>query len=124
VSDVLDPSVALHSPRPAAASARGFADHLKLATIAVDRTRMPMAVTDPNQPDNPIVFANPAFLNLTGYTANEVVDRNCRFLQGERTSATTVSKIKSAIAEEREFRPTRDWWSPSQSRAASKVPRA
>jgi PAS domain S-box-containing protein len=103
VSDVLEPSAALHSPRPAAASARGLADRLELAAIAVDRTRMPMAVTDPNQADNPIVLANQAFLDLTGYAAEEVLGRNCRFLQGDGTSAATVLEIKTAIAEEREF---------------------
>ncbi len=103
MSDVLEPSVALHSGRPAAASARGLADHLELAGIAVNRTRMPMAVTDPNQADNPIVLANQAFLDLTGYTADEILGRNCRFLQGARTSAATVAEIRTGIAEEREF---------------------
>ncbi len=62
-----------------------------------------MAVTDPNQADNPIVLANQAFLNLTGYTADEVLGRNCRFLQGDETSAVTVADIKTAVAEQREF---------------------
>ena len=62
-----------------------------------------MAVTDPRQPDNPIVLANQAFLDLTGYSAEEVVGRNCRFLQGEGTSAATVAEIRTAIAEQRDF---------------------
>jgi PAS domain-containing protein len=33
---------------------------------------MPMVVTDPRQPDNPIVLANQAFLNLSGYSADEI----------------------------------------------------
>jgi PAS domain-containing protein len=49
---------------------------------AIRATRMPMIVTDPRQPDNPIVFANDAFLHLTGYRRDEVMGRNCRFLQG------------------------------------------
>jgi PAS domain S-box-containing protein len=73
-----------------------------LAAIALDRTRMPMAVTDPRQPDNPIVLANQAFLDLTGYTADEIVGRNCRFLQGEDTSPSAVAEIRSAVAEARE----------------------
>lgn len=64
---------------------------------------MPMAVTDPRQPDNPIVLANQAFLDLTGYSAEDVIGRNCRFLQGEGTSAATVAEIRTAIAEERDF---------------------
>jgi PAS domain S-box-containing protein len=62
-----------------------------------------MAVTDPRQPDNPIVLANQAFLDLTGYTAEEIIGRNCRFLQGEGTSPAIVAEMRAAIAEAREF---------------------
>lgn len=103
MTDVFEPSAALHSPPPAAASARGLADRLELAAFALDRTRMPMAVTDPRQPDNPIVLANQSFLDLTGYSAEEVVGRNCRFLQGAGTSAATVAEIRASVAEGREF---------------------
>lgn len=99
----LKPSPALHSGKPAASAPQGLADRLELAAIAVDRTRMPMAVTDPRQPDNPIVLANQAFLDLTGYSADEVIGRNCRFLQGRDTSAQTIAEIRAAVAEQREF---------------------
>lgn len=102
VTDTTDPSPRLRSDDPAAASVRGAADHEKLAAIAVERTRMPMVVTDPRQPDNPIVMANRAFLNLTGYAADEVIGRNCRFLQGEGTSPAALAKIATAIAQERD----------------------
>ena len=69
---------------------------------AVKTTRMPMIVTDPNLPDNPIIFANPAFLNMTGYGADEVLGRNCRFLQGADTDPDTVAEIGQAIREQRE----------------------
>jgi len=65
---------------------------------AVEMTRMPMIVTDPNQPDNPIVFANQAFQKMTGYAAEEVVGRNCRFMQGEGTDRDSVAIIRDAIA--------------------------
>ena len=70
---------------------------------AVETTRMPMIVTDPRQPDNPIIFANNAFVAMTGYTAEEVVGRNCRFLQGPGTDQATIAELRSAIAERREF---------------------
>ena len=58
---------------------------------------MPMIVTDPRQTDNPIVFANHAFLTMTGYSPDEIVGTNCRFLQGADTDPTTVAEIRRAI---------------------------
>jgi PAS domain S-box-containing protein len=58
---------------------------------------MPMVVTDPRQPDNPIVLANQAFLDLTGYSAEEVIGRNCRFLQGPETAACDSNKIHEGL---------------------------
>ena len=54
---------------------------------AVRTTRMPMLITDPHQPDNPIIFVNDAFSKLTGYERHEILGRNCRFLQGTGTNA-------------------------------------
>jgi PAS domain S-box-containing protein len=68
---------------------------------AVAVTRMPMLVTDPYQPDNPIVFANHAFCNLTGYRHAEVLGRNCRFLQGPQTDRASIAKLRTAVAERR-----------------------
>jgi PAS domain S-box-containing protein len=65
---------------------------------AFKATRMPMIVTDPNQHDNPIIFANEAFLRLTGYSSEDVVGRNCRFLQGPETRTETVRRIRESIA--------------------------
>jgi len=61
-------------------------------------------VTDPSQDDNPIVYANTAFLNLTGYGPEEIVGRNCRFLQGPATDRATVAAIRDAVAAERPIR--------------------
>ncbi|NAZ38151.1 PAS domain-containing protein [Rubellimicrobium sp. CFH 75288] len=69
---------------------------------AIRRTRMPIIITDPRQPDNPIVFANDAFLKLTGYSRDEVIGRNCRFLQGPDTDRSAVAAIRRAIEEERD----------------------
>jgi PAS domain S-box-containing protein len=87
---------------PAAYTPRVLPDRRELAFISVERTRMPMAVTDPRLPDNPIVLANQAFLDLSGYSAEEVVGRNCRFLQGPRTDRAQIAKLREAIAEEQE----------------------
>jgi PAS domain S-box-containing protein len=71
---------------------------------ALERTREPMVVTDPRLPDNPIVFANPAFLALTGYDADEVLGRNCRFLQGPDTDPAAVALVRDAVAGRREVK--------------------
>jgi PAS domain-containing protein len=80
----LETKVRLCGDKPAAASPVGLADRTELAFVAMERTRMPMCITDPRQPDNPIVLSNHAFLELTGYTAEEVIGRNCRFCRGRR----------------------------------------
>ncbi|MEH3107457.1 MAG: histidine kinase famiy protein [Sphingomonas fennica] len=69
---------------------------------AVKTTRMPMIVTDPNLPDNPIVFANPAFMSMTGYDWDELVGRNCRLLQGPETDQDTISELRRSIEQRRE----------------------
>lgn len=65
---------------------------------AFKATRMPMIVTDPRQTDNPIIFCNEAFRRLTGYDDDEIIGRNCRFLQGRETDPEVVSRIRDAIA--------------------------
>lgn len=64
---------------------------------AVRATRMPMLITDPRQPDNPIVFANDAFARLTGYSRAETLGQNCRFLQGPGTNTADIGRIRDAI---------------------------
>ena len=77
--------------------------HSEVFFAAVETTRMPMIVTDPNQPDNPILFVNKAFLAMTGYTSDELVGTNCRFLQGPETDKATVNEVREAVAAEREI---------------------
>ncbi|SUE44373.1 PAS domain S-box protein [Roseomonas gilardii] len=63
----------------------------------------PMVLTDPARADNPIVFANAAFLQMTGYAGWEVLGRNCRFLQGPATSRATVAVLRDALEEGRDI---------------------
>lgn len=88
----------VHGDKPTVASPTGHRDHKELSVAAFERTRMPMVVSDARQPDNPIVLANQAFLDLTGYAADEIVGRNCRFLQGTGTSPAAVAEIRFAVA--------------------------
>lgn len=55
-------------------------------------------ITDPSLQDNPIVYASGGFLSLTGYTREEVLGRNCRFLQGKDTSPQKIEKLKKAVS--------------------------
>lgn len=70
---------------------------------AVRATRMPMVITDPSLDDNPIVFCNAAFQELTGYSREEIVGRNCRFLQGPDTDEATVAEVRDAIKSGRDI---------------------
>lgn len=69
---------------------------------AFKATRMPMLITDPRQPDNPIIFCNQAFSNLTGYSTEELIGRNCRLLQGPETDSGAIARLREAIAAERD----------------------
>ncbi|KAL5055996.1 hypothetical protein RYX36_036678, partial [Vicia faba] len=67
-----------------------------LATT-LERIEKNFVITDPRLPDNPIIFASDSFLELTEYSREEILGRNCRFLQGPETDPATVKKIRYAI---------------------------
>jgi PAS domain S-box-containing protein len=59
-------------------------------------------ITDFEQPDNPIVYASPAFCSFTQYRKEEIEGRNCRFLQGDKTDKKHVAQIRKAVEAEME----------------------
>ncbi|MUL38593.1 PAS domain S-box protein [Gloeocapsopsis dulcis] len=63
-----------------------------------------IVIVDPRQPDSPIIYCNPAFERMTGYSQDEVLGYNCRFLQGPDTDPTALAEIRCALHEERECR--------------------
>jgi len=69
---------------------------------AVRVTRMPMLVTDAALPGNPILFANDAFVVLSGYTIDELVGQDPHFMNGEQTDPQAIQKYQTAIAEGRD----------------------
>ncbi|MGG0509352.1 PAS domain-containing protein [Priestia megaterium] len=73
-------------------------NELQFIQKALDYTRAGLIITDPSLPDNPIIYANKGFLDLTGYDIEEILGTNCRFLQGKQTNLTTVKEMKQAIA--------------------------
>lgn len=64
---------------------------------AIRHSRLPLCITDPTLPDEPIIFANQAFCELTGYDQADFIGKNCRFLQGPDTTRASVEAIHAAI---------------------------
>ena len=72
-------------------------DTLLLLERAVTASTNSIVITDPNQPDDPIVYVNPAFERTTGYAAEEAMGRNCRFLQGEDRDQPALEELRAAV---------------------------
>ncbi len=77
---------------------------LKLRDRAMAATSNGIVISDARQPDMPIVFCNPAFERITGFTAEEAIGRNCRFLQGPETDQATLEILRRALREGTECR--------------------
>lgn len=70
---------------------------LGVLSAAVLATPTGIVICDPNLPDCPIIYANPSFYRITGYAEEEVIGRNCRFLQGPGTNPRHIRAIREAI---------------------------
>ncbi|MEN0641907.1 PAS domain-containing protein [Alkalicoccobacillus gibsonii] len=64
---------------------------------ALDYTRAGVLITDPQLDDNPIIYANQGFYEMTGYAAPDIIGQNCRFLQGEETDQNEVKRLRDSI---------------------------
>lgn len=73
-------------------------DQLLLMYRAVESTRNGVVITDPNRPDNPIIYCNPAFAEMSGFRIDQIIGRNCRFLQRDDREQPEISEIRNAIA--------------------------
>ena len=60
-----------------------------------------VTLADPDQEDMPLVYANKAFENITGYTQEETIGKNCRFLQGSEHDQEGVSQVREAIKDKK-----------------------
>ena len=67
---------------------------------AVDEAPVGVTLSDPSLPDNPLVYANEGYAELTGYELDEVLGRNCRFLQGPDTDEESVARMRQAVNRE------------------------
>ena len=60
-----------------------------------------ITLSDPDQEDNPIIYANEAFELITGYSSEEILGRNCRFLHGEDRDQEGLDEVRTAIREKK-----------------------
>lgn len=68
-----------------------------MLTILIEASPIAAVISDPRQVDNPIVECNDAFEKLTGYTRDEIIGRNCRFLAGRDTEPSITAEITAAV---------------------------
>lgn len=83
----------------AEAALRQVAQENSLLAAAINSANIGISISDPALPDNPLIFVNPAFSKITGYTSEEAVGRNCRYLQGPDSDPQVVAAIRQAMVE-------------------------
>jgi PAS domain S-box-containing protein len=83
----------------AEATVEHFKEFLGPFVVAAETTRMPMLFTDAGKPDNPIIFANEAFLKLTGYDRDEVLAQSFNFLLASGANEQAIRQTKAAFDE-------------------------
>ena len=81
--------------KDAEANVEGFKSELGPFVVAAETTRMAMVFADAKQADNPIIFANDAFLALTGYARDEVLGQSFNFIMAHAADADALAKIKA-----------------------------
>ena len=72
-------------------------ERLRLFERAIAEAGIGITIADARADDEPLVFANDGFCDLTGYDREAVLGRNCRFLQGDDTDPDAVAEIREAI---------------------------
>ena len=75
----------------------GLSQHNNQLKAAVHSAPIGIVVSDPHLPNNPIIFANPAFYEMTGYEAHEFLGLNCRHLQGPATNSNVTQIMRDAV---------------------------
>ncbi|HEY1189615.1 MAG TPA: PAS domain S-box protein, partial [Gemmata sp.] len=74
---------------------------MRLRDRAIASFAQGVAIADATRPDNPLVYVNPGFETMTGYSAAEALGRNCRFLQGKNTDPAAVAAVRTGMREGR-----------------------
>ncbi|MDB9314242.1 adenylate/guanylate cyclase domain-containing protein [Spirulina sp. CS-785/01] len=79
----------------------GVQEAVKLRDQAIAASRVGIVIADATLPDMPLIYVNPAFERITGYSPEEVLGVNCRFLQGKKTDPADLNRLRAAIGEGR-----------------------
>ncbi|MEC0897908.1 PAS domain-containing protein [Bacillus velezensis] len=77
----------------------GKLEQLELIKKALDHARIGVVITDPSLEDNPIIYTNQGFMDMTGYSSEEILGKNCRFLQSKETDRQQVAKIRKSLTQ-------------------------
>ena len=81
----------------------GHGDLSKASLLSPQELEQSVVITDPSQPDNPMIFISDEFEKQTGYSPAESLGKNCRFLQGPETDPEAIEAIRRALAEKDEL---------------------
>lgn len=81
-------------------------DRAELFQNLINTISVGVTIADMNKEDNPLIYVNDAFCTLTGYTKEETLGKNCRFLQKDDTDQSAISEIRSAMKDLKSCRVT------------------
>jgi len=76
-------------------------EQLQLLERAIAASSNGIVITDAKKPDNPVIYVNPGFEQITGYRKEEIIGKNCRFLQGDDFTQPALEELRQAIKEKR-----------------------
>ena len=81
----------------------GYGDLSKASLLSPEALEQSVVITDPSLPDNPMIFISEEFEKQTGYSPEESLGKNCRFLQGPETDPLAIEVIRKALSEKDEL---------------------
>ena len=81
----------------------GHGDLSKASLLSPEELEQSVVITDPSLPDNPMIFISEEFEKQTGYSPEESLGKNCRFLQGPETAPLAIEVIRKALSEKDEL---------------------
>jgi PAS domain S-box-containing protein len=96
--------VALMELRRSLAKQKVHEEMLVLRERSIESASNGILIVDAQAPDMPMVYCNAAFEKITGYTKEEVIGQNCRFLQGQDKDQAELNRLRTEIHNRRECR--------------------